>query len=456
MVAAVSTVQVDVKDIVEKALVNMIVDFPIYAQLVTRIGLKVVNEPSKQFCAWTDGRGIFINEHMVKEYIQNPKVEGDSGKVYDRNIKPEHMVFIIAHELMHLIGLTYDRGRNMGITNHPVGQEDIANWQRWNKATDYEINNLLHTNETTDLTNGDKKRNPVGKMPEWVLYDNKYRDMNAEEIYKELLEEEKKNPKQKPKFGDGDNSDQGNGMDGLGGLDLHLPIDDDDVRNEVISKIAEVYGSRSNGLGESGLDRLIDRSFKPVPFNWRRALSKYMKKWMKENYTWNKPSRAGIANNLILPSPGKAPKLNIGVAIDTSGSISEVEINTMMNHMFTILQTFKDFQIDVWSCGSKVYPESLLSLTGSNKKDLKNFRTISDGGNDMRENFSFIREHYKGKEKIDLLLVMTDGYDPIDGDNETTSPCPVIFLILDHKDFKKPSKIKCEVYPFEVENGKPY
>jgi hypothetical protein len=88
------------------------------------------------------------------------------------------------------------------------------------------------------------------------------------------------------------------------------------------------------------------------------------------------------------------------------------------------------------------------------KAKLKEFRTISDGGNDMRENFKFIKDYYKGKDKIDLLIIMSDFYDPLDGDTTTTSICPCLFMCIDHKDFKKPTKIKGEVYPFEVDKNK--
>ena len=60
----------------------------------------------------------------------------------------------------------------------------------------------------------------------------------------------------------------------------------------------------------------------------------------------------------------------------------------MMDHVFTILQQFKSFEIDIWSCGSKVYEQSLLKLTGSNKGDLKKFQVISDDSRLVSEQFS--------------------------------------------------------------------
>ena len=446
----------DVRQIWENAMINLVIDFPIYAELITKIGCKFVKAGKDSAVAWTDGRAITINEEMVEEFNQNPIITDDTGKEVNRTITQKEMQFIVCHELLHLLGLTFDRMKNVGVYKEDLDtDEGRRRWELWNKATDYEINSLLHNNESTDATYGDRKRNPVGNMPEWVLYESEYKDLQAEEIFKRLVEEEKQNNNgtlMKPQSGTGNAS--GNGKNGMIPLDDHLPIEDEDVKNEVISKMSEVYGSRQNGLGESALDRIINRAYKPVPFNWRKALSKYIRGYIKANYTWNKPSRAGIANNIIMPSAGTTPKLHIGVAIDTSGSISDKEINTMMDHVFTILQQFKSFEIDIWCCGSKVYEETLLKLTGANKNKLGEFKVVSDGGNDMRENFKFIKEHYKGKDKIDMLMILSDFYDPLDGDTETTSICPCVFMCIDHKDFKKPTKIKGEVYPFEVDADK--
>lgn len=443
--------KVDVKEIVDKALTNLILNFPNIADFLIRIGYNINKTSNVPACAYTDGKTITINAKMVEAFNNDPVVQDNEGNNINRYITQKEMQFILCHELMHITGLTFEREREVGLYRGDTSPENIRKFELWNMATDYEINSMLHNNETkTDF--GDAKRNPIGNMPDWVLYESKYRDMAAEEIFKELVKEEKQNNGGKlksPQFG---NPSSGNSKNGMTPLDLHLPIEDQDTVNELKAKMAEVFGSRQNGLGESAFDRLIERTFKPQPFNWRKALSKYMRTFIKSNYTWNKPSRAGIANNIILPSAGTTPRLHIGVAIDTSGSITEKEINTMMDHLYTILSQFKAFEIDVWSCGSKVYEDTLLKLTNNNKRDIQKFQVKSDGGNDMRENFKFVKEHYRGKEKIDLMIIMSDFYDPLDGDEQTTSTCPTIFMCIDHKDFKKPSKISGAVYPFEVDN----
>lgn len=439
---------VKLSDILDRAVIKMILDYPIYAELVTRIGVQIVNEPNHRVVAWTDGRHISVNEAMFDEFNANPTVTGDSGKVYNRTIGKEELIFILCHEIMHLLNLTFDRGTNIGIYKG-IDDKSRHKWDLWNQATDYEINSLLHNNCTKD-DNGYDKHNAIGNMPDWVLYESEYRDMQAERIFEKLYKEQPESESSGANF----TFDSGNNNDGLDfALDEHLPMFDDATRNEVLQKMSEVFGSRDNGVGESALQRSIDNNYKPQPFNWRKALTKYIRGWMKDNYTWNKPSRAGIANNLILPSAGRSPKMHIAVAVDTSGSIYDTELNTMMDHLFTILSQFKDFTVDVWCCGSKVYEDTFRTYTAANKRDLRNFEFQSDGGNDMRENFKFLEKHYKA-EKPDVFIIQSDFYDPLDGDTTTTSICPVIYMCIDHDSFVPPKLIKGVVYPFTVVESK--
>ena len=446
-----------VDELVENALVELVLDFPIFAQMIARIGVKCIDDKTKPAMAWTDGTGIYINAPFIDYANRNPTVEYE-GKTIDQRVNKKRMMFILCHELMHLLNLTYDRGMAKGIERQVLSTDkEMANkFEYWNRATDYEINSLLANNEKQDGT-----RQPIGELPENVLYEHEYRDLPAEEIYDKIYKPLKENPQ----------SNEGNGGSGSGsknpfdgdceragiaiGIDVHMPILDDATRSEVINKLQEVYGNRQNGTGCSAIDRALEIAYKPLPFNWRKALTKYIRGWMKDNYTWNKPSRAGIANNIILPSAGQTPKLHLAVAVDTSGSISDKELNVMMQHLYTILQQFKDFTIDVWCCGSDVYENTFRTYKAANKKEIADFKFESDGGNDMRKNFEFIKKHYKA-EKPDVFLILSDFYDPLDGDTETTSICPVIGLVIDHPDFVKPTNMKFTAFPFEVQDGKEY
>lgn len=479
----------DVQEILDDALIELSLDFPIYAQAIFRIGVSLVNEPHKFAVAWTDGKGIYVNAPMVERFNEKGEMHSidihGKKKTVNCTIDKYQIMFILAHELMHLIGLSWERGENVGVPRDGYTKRAEALNDLWNVATDYEINSILYNNKMTDAISNQKVEKTIGTKPDWVLYSEEYVGLTAEEIYAKLL---KNIPPfaicalsggSKPKNGDdGDDQDKGNGGGNNNGdgddqdnskgpkpgqlvddegntydLDEHLQNLDDVTKNEVINKMSEIFGSTSNGTGSSAIDRMLQNTFKPQPFNWRKALTKYIRGWIKDNYTWNKPSRAGIANGLILPSSGRMPKMHIGVAIDTSGSISNEELNAMMDHLFTILQQFKQFQIDVWCCGSQVYEETFKTFTAMNKKEIYDYTFKSDGGNDMRENFKFIKDKYKG-DKLDAFICMSDFYDPLDGDTTTTSPCPVIYMCIDHPNFVPPSLIKGQVYPFVIDKRK--
>ena len=433
-----------VKELVDKALLNMTLNLPIFADLIIKIGVKLVNNPGIRACAWTNGTAIYINECIVDELrFGNPK-KPDNKKV---DFTYKKMIYTLSHELMHLLNLTFDRGKDLGIFADDQSTEGAAKFKLWNVATDYEINSLLLNNR-----DGSGKSKPVGEYLDGTLYSEDYIDIPAEKIYHDLLQKSDNNASSAASdiqytFDDTEN-EEGEGIS----FDAHMPIADDTTRQEVLSKIRDCLANRSDGHTESSaIDRAFQRTFKKEPFNWKKALTKYIRGYIKANYTWNKPSRSGQALGLILPSAGKTPKMRIGVAIDTSGSIGEQELQGMINHVFTILNVFNNFQVDVWCCGMQVYQETLKTFTQANKKELLNYQLKSDGCNDMVQNIKFVNDKYK-MNKLDALIIFSDFYDAIDGSTECPNcNCPVIFLCVDHEDFKKPSNVNGVVFNYTIE-----
>lgn len=460
-------VLVPTQDIVDRAMVAMSMTFPIFASLIIRVGYKIVNKPTEKACAWTDGTAIYINEAGVNYFNSDPiktiPDEYGNDRQVDCTIGRDEMIFIMSHELMHLIGQTFPRGIAIGIPRYGYNKKDAAKNKMWNMATDYEINELLKCNEQNGSTT------PVGRMPQFCLFSNKYHGMVAEKIYEDLA----KNNSDQSQNQNSDDASSGNGngnsssfndptknnsgdndcenrMQGLDfGLDKHMPIADDTTQDEVAQKINEVLGGIEPGKGDSALERALKEGFKPQPFNWRKALTKYIRSWIQSNYTWNKPSRAGIANNVILPSTHKAPKIHIACAIDTSGSVGDVELKCMLDHLFTILSQFNSYTIDLWCCSTKVHEDTFITLTESSRNTLTDFRLESDGGTDLRHNFDFLEKKYKGK-KPDVFILLSDFYDSMNGDTELTCNIPCVWMVMGNKNFTPPSKIKAQVFPFDV------
>lgn len=476
--------QLTCEQLVNDAMVCLVLDFPVYAQLITRIGVKIVDEKDKQYCGWTDGTAIYLNKYFIERNNRYPirkyrdPITGEE-KTVDVTMGAKEIVFLLAHELSHLIYSSYDRCKNVNLDcdpHNPVNNtyEGKQRLKLWNCATDYEINSILHNNESNN------QPKPIGRMPEMVLYDSKYRNKIAEEIFKELEAEQQQNQQnqqQQQSGGSDSSSGNGNGQGGDDGdqnddstppsfsdedqvpeyvdasFDKHMPIKDTNTKNDIIAKIADVIGNTTQDTGSSALNRILQQTFKPEPFNWRQALTKYIRGWMKDNYTWNKPSRAGVANNIILPSQSRTPKMHIAVAIDTSGSVGENELQTLLNHLFTILQIYRDFQVDVWCVSTCVHEETFKTFTAQNKSDLKTYQIASNGGTNLSTCFSFINKKYKTK-KPDAFILMSDFYDRLDGNTSLRVSYPCIWFVMDHKDFTPPSKVKASTYHITLVDGK--
>ena len=434
--------EITTKELIDKALVKMMLEFPVFGDLIIKIGVKVVNNPALRACAYTNGTAIYINECIVDELrLGNPDKPNNRVVKFTR----DEMIFTLSHELMHLLNSTFDRGEDMGILKDDLSQDGQDKFKLWNAATDYEINSLLINNRS----NG--KSMSVGTQLAGTLYDVNYIDWPAEKIYDTLMKEAKTNGKSGAGLNftfDNTEDSEGNGIS----LDAHIPILDDATRQEVASKIQDALANKQDGrTGCSAIDRCFGNIFKKQPFNWRRALTKYIRGYIKENYTWNKPSRSGQALGLILPSGSKTPKMHIGVAIDTSGSIGDKELDSMLSHVFSILTSFKNYEVDVWSCGTQVFPETLKTFTPRNRYDIAKFETKSDGCNDMEKNIEFVNERYR-INKLDALIIISDFYDKMDGDEECPQcNCPVVCMCVDHEDFKKPSRLNAVVFHYEAE-----
>ena len=99
----------------------------------------------------TDGHNFFIN----------PK--------FCSTLEDKHIVFILCHEILHNVLMHFLRGNNYGI--------DKTTHNKWNIATDYEIN-LMLVAEGINVSGEEVKNKPMSG-----LYDEKYLDMPAEEIY---------------------------------------------------------------------------------------------------------------------------------------------------------------------------------------------------------------------------------------------------------------------------------
>ena len=412
--------------IVEEAMVDLCLDFEIIGYMALNIGgVKVVGNEHPAV-GWTDYKSICVNAPYADSY----------------DLNKEHIKFLIAHEVFHILILTRSR-------------RDGRDPELWNQASDFAINQLLIEDE--EVING----KVVGQFIEFGCYDKKYRCMSAEEIYKILEQEQNKMKQMMGQGGQGDSgqesqSDQGEGKgeesqgNGQGGgfkLDEHLDTEDPKVQEdlrEATLRVQQILDqAAAQGKLSGGMKRLIN-SLPKVKENWRHNLEKYIKSFKKAESTWKRPNKRYSAAGFYLPTRYDTPELNVAVGIDTSGSIDEDMLEKFYGHLIKIMKSFKTFKVQVF-CWSTVAHQS--TYRELNEKNYQTFNPLEEGylesfgGTIAQSAFDYVKTL---KDKPDVFIMFTDGYfeSEIKGFDKTNINTVFAIRKEDNEDFKIPTGIK--------------
>ena len=225
-------------------------------------------------------------------------------------------------------------------------------------------------------------------------------------------------------------------------LDDHIPQDsmDETDKGRVKAQVEAVQkqmGGQQAGKTDSFLERAFEFLFQEPPFDWRGFLNNYLKAFMKSDFTWKKPSRRSWGGGYILPGSNTDKHIKLGIAIDTSGSVGDKEVQEFLGHIAKIMHSFKSFDIDVWCFSTKVHEETLKNYTKTSQDQIKNYELASLGGTEIASNFRWIEDN---KKKYDVFICLTDGYDCID--DLKFDYCPVIWGITGNDNFQNPSGVQ--------------
>lgn len=251
------------KDKLTRVRTQLILDEPFFGQLALRLPLI---EDNSIPTAAVDGRNIFYNRDFIADKSDNETKT------------------ILAHEVMHCV---FDH----------ITRRGERNPRKWNKAGDYVINLVLKNTGFVPVAN-------------W-LYDTKYADMTADEVYG-LLPDEK-------------------GFVGLGDPMDECRDADPDVSHEVATdwKIATVQAAnqaRAEGRLPAALARFVEELTTPR-LDWRAMLRRFITEASKNDYSWLRPNRHFLTQGFFLPSLHSESMGEVVVVIDTSGSIDGPTLN---------------------------------------------------------------------------------------------------------------------------------
>jgi predicted metal-dependent peptidase len=322
------------------------------------------------------------------------------GRGFVDDLNDAEFRFLMLHECYHKM------------YRHLTTWQDIhkIDHDRANRACDYVINLKLIESESG-------KAGWI-KMPKQGCYDPKYKDMNAKQVF-DLLES------QDQEGGDGEG-------DGVTGFDDHDWEGAQELSDEEQEKLAKEIdeavrqGAVLAGKVGSGGNRDLTELLEPKK-DWRELLREYVKTTCsgKDYSTWRKPNRRYIGMDVLMPSAISEAMGEIVVAIDTSGSIGQRELNNFLGEIKGICEQVKPSKVHVmyWDtaiCRTEVYMQDELD-------DLvKSTKPAGGGGTDPSCVPQYLNE--KGI-KPECVIMLTDGY--VGGWGQWS--VPVLWCILNNR-----------------------
>jgi len=359
-------------------------------QRIQRAHVWLMNEP--RYCLYS---GIFmLGKTSVEDNVPTAVTNGRDvkyGRSFVESLTDQEIRALVLHENLHKAFRHLTTWINLYKQNA----------QKANMACDYVINLMIYDSDPTGRD---------VKLPEGGCLDEKYRGMNARQVY-DLL----------PDCDDGGGGSEG-GFDGhdWDGAEELSKEEQETLAKEIDQALRQ--GAILAGKMKGNVDRSVTELLTPK-VDWREALREFVTSFCndKDVSTWRKPNRRWVDQNVYLPSLIGESVGPLVVAIDTSGSIDGPVLNEFLSEVVSICSTVVPERIDLLYWDTKVAghekyePDSFSSIMQSTKPR-------GGGGTDVREVFEYV----KGKRiKPEAVVVLTDGYTPW----PTSVDVPVLFAI---------------------------
>ncbi len=338
---------------------------------------------------------------------------------------------VLCHEALHVSNLHHLR-------------KNGRDHKMWNVACDYAINQFVV----------DEKGNSI--LPENCLLDDKYAGMCAERIYSELQKDQKsdnesitppdqdeeqddeESPSSSGNNSEDDQDDDNSSKDSpspidelyekcIGEVSDHPNpdgIDESELESETKIMVQQaIQIAKSKGKLPQGLEEAFKELLKPV-VDWRSLLSRWIEGFCNTDYSFSHPNPIHLRRKIVLPTMKSDAFANINIAIDTSGSMSDKELQQAVSEVFAGLSVYmendQEIELKVIYCDSVVQKIDTIQYEGQVTSPKGRGGTL----------FTPVFECIKDDPPAGLVYV-TDGY----GYDFPKDPCSeVVWLITDNGD----------------------
>ena len=240
--------------------------------------------------------------------------------------------------------------------------------------------------------------------------------LSFEQLY-EILYKNMKKQEQNKNIDDNIESN-GEGKSGLGKNINYQNVKEDLIRPKNVQKTSsnmrriiqesiitnKMQGNKSMGDMPGNLLRKIEDLI-GTRLPWHKYLRRYLSNIASDDLSFDTPDKNHIYRELILPGPYEDENRleDILFVIDTSGSISDDDLNNFMTQAYNICNDFN-------ATGKVIFFDSIVQdIFDIDKDNFKKARPTGGEGTNVDSAFSYIRDK---KLKYICAVVLTDGYFP--------------------------------------------
>ena len=289
----------------------------------------------------------------------------------------------LIHALNHVLRDHAQRARNTGV--------DTATTSAWHAAADCEINDDLYQ---------DGLHQDHWLHPEMLDLDDY---LTAEHYYQHLIDNAI-TVKERTDCGSGCHNQRighelHDDTTALSNLDRTL------LKRTVATAAADHHNTHGAGSIPDGLARWAQQTLHPK-VNWRHQLATALRSSLHHktgtaDYTWQRPSRRQQPQDPVLRPALTRPVPSIAVVVDTSGSMSEHELDQALTEINAIITSIvPGDHIRVLSTDTDVHTDQHIHNTNQ-------ITLAGAGGTNMATGI-----HAAAKNNPDAIIVITDGWTP--------------------------------------------
>jgi predicted metal-dependent peptidase len=356
------------------------------ARRLSKVKISIMRNP--KFALWS---GLMtVGKTKVEDDCPTAYTNGRDegyGREFIKSLDDKELAFVVLHETLHKAYKHLTTWKKLHDENPQLA----------NAACDYVINLQLVDMDKQQAVLAMPMRDgkPLG------LVDEKYRGLNAKQVF-DLLKQQQ--------------DEDGGGGSGFDDHDWEgaSELSEDEkkaLEKEIDQAIRQgmVAHAKANGKGMSDMAREFGDLTEPE-VDWREQLREFVTATCsaKDASSWRRVNRRYIGNDIYMPSLIGERVGHLVIGVDTSGSIGGQELNDFMSEVMGVAEMVHPEKVDLIYWGSSVVQHEEYGHA-----DLANLMQSTQpkggGGTDPDCMAQYLKEK---NIRPEATIILTDGYVP--------------------------------------------